>query len=75
MVLWVYNRVPAEGKTVVGKVSVPGLVDGEYNVAWMDTRTGKIISTLKVEPKGDGTLELDTPAIATDMAAWVSRAN
>jgi hypothetical protein len=75
VVLWVYNRAPAEGKTVVGKVSVPGVAEGEYDVDWMDTRTGNIVSKSKAEPQGDGTLVLDTPAIATDMAAWVSRAN
>jgi len=75
VVLWVYNRAPAEAQTVVGKVSVPGLALGEYDVAWVDTRTGNIISSYRAGPKEDGTLELETPAIANDVAAWVSREN
>jgi hypothetical protein len=46
-----------------------------YNVAWMDTRSGNIISQTSLTASGDEPLTVDTPPIASDMAAWISRAN
>jgi uncharacterized protein DUF5060/cellulase (glycosyl hydrolase family 5) len=75
VVLWVYNRAPAAGQSVAGQIRVPGLPAGLYNVAWMDTRSGNIISQTSLTASGDEPLTVDTPPIASDMAAWISRAN
>ncbi|MGA2441686.1 MAG: hypothetical protein ABSH08_12060, partial [Tepidisphaeraceae bacterium] len=73
VVLWVYNRAGAAGQPVAGKLRVPGLPAGLYNVAWMDTRTGNVISQTSLTAISDEPLIVDTPPIATDMAAWISR--
>jgi len=73
VVLWVYNRAPAAGQTVTGKILVPGLAAGLYEVGWMDTHSGKIISQASVEASDGEPLAVDTPPIASDIAAWIKR--
>jgi hypothetical protein len=74
-VLWVYNRAPAVGKTLAGRLRVPGLARGLYNVAWMDTRSGRVTSQTSVTATNDQPLNVDTPPIDNDICAWISRAD
>jgi len=71
VVLWVYNRAPAAGRTVTGKLRIPGLSAGSYDVAWMDTRSGKIVRRTSLQAIDGQPLTLDTPPIAADIAAWI----
>jgi hypothetical protein len=74
-ILWVYNRAPAVGKVATGRIRVPGLAAGPYNVAWVDTRTGQTISEgTAMATEGDD-LIVDTPPVASDIAGWIRRAN
>jgi hypothetical protein len=85
-VLWVYRREPlvAPGTTqpstqpatrpVTGTLRVPGLADGSYIIAWWDAYAGKVAQDETVTVTGGAPLELKTPPIATDMAAWIRRA-
>jgi hypothetical protein len=74
-VLWVYNRARTAGRSVAGTLRVPGLSAGLYDVAWMDTHSGKIVSRASLTATGNEPLSVDTPPIANDIAAWLSRAN
>ncbi len=71
-VLWVYNRTPAKG-AAAGRLRVPGLSPGLYDVAWMDTRSGKIIGRSSLQAVEGARLTVDTPPIDTDVAAWIRR--
>jgi len=75
VVLWAYNRAPIAGQTVTGKILVPGLPAGLYEVDWMDTHSGKIIRHARVETADGEPLSVDTPPIASDIAAWIRRAD
>lgn len=74
-VLWVYNRVANTGQLVSGKLQVPGLAAGSYNVTWFDTRTGTVVSQETLNATGSDSLKLTTPPIAKDLAAWIKRLN
>ena len=72
-VLWVYNRVSDSGQVVSGTLQVPGLAAGSYHVAWMDTRTGMIVSEETLTATGSEPLKLTTPPVWKDIAAWIKR--
>jgi len=58
---------------VSGTLQVPGLAAGSYHVAWMDTRTGTIVSEETLAATGAGPLVLTTPPVWNDIAAWINR--
>ncbi len=72
-VLWVCNRISDSGQVVSGTLQVPGLAAGSYHVAWMDTRTGTIVSEETLAATGAGPLMLTTPPVWKDIAAWIKR--
>jgi hypothetical protein len=45
---------------------------GTYHVVWFDTRKGKATDPETVSVAPGAAIEIRTPAIAQDMAAWVS---
>ena len=55
-------------------VKVPGLAAGRYAVAAWDTRAGRVVARFEAEHDGRGTLALDPPAVATDLALAIRRA-
>jgi hypothetical protein len=70
-VLWVYNRDPSQ--PVSGTLQVPELAAGAYHLTWFDTHGGKILSEDSVSATGSEPLNLTTPLITTDVAAWIKR--
>lgn len=70
--LWVYNRQRSSSS---GRVSVPAVKPGDYEIIWYDTETGKPGSPVRVTVADKKPLEFDTPAIATDAAVTFSRLN
>lgn len=71
-VIWVYRREPGEG-TIAGTLSVPGLRDGDYRVAWWDTTKGQVVGETAATVSGGAALPLATPPISHDIAAWIQR--
>jgi hypothetical protein len=60
---------------VTGTLRVPGLSNGSYRVTWWDAYAGKVAHEETVSVSTGGALELTTPPIAHDLAAWIRRAD
>jgi hypothetical protein len=72
-VAWVRAREPGHGKTASGKLSIPGLAAGAYRVVWMDTASGNTIHDEVANSDGSGPTTIQSPAITTDAALFVTR--
>jgi hypothetical protein len=74
-ILWIYNRAASDGRSapgVKGTVTVPGLAPGRYSAAWWDTEKGEVLSREPATVAADRVLRLKTPAVARDVAVYVS---
>ena len=68
---WVYRGIGVEPQPIAGgKATVHGLADGDYRVEWWDTHNGAVARTEQKACR-DGSLELDLPAIRTDVACAI----
>jgi hypothetical protein len=70
-VLWAYQRDRGNGKPISATISIADLSPGNYRVKWWDTAEGKVVSEQSASNIGDQPLELTTPPIASDLAAWI----
>jgi hypothetical protein len=74
-VLWVYRRDDAGGTeaAAAGKLSIPGLSAGTYEVSWWNPYTGQVASHTMASVAAGEALTLEIPAVEKDLAAWVRR--
>lgn len=56
-----------------GRLFLAGMKPGKYHVVWLDTQKGEATGPQVVSVAPGGSLDISTPAIAQDMAAWVSQ--
>jgi hypothetical protein len=73
-VLWIYRRDQLDPAPITGIVSVPGLAEGSYRVAWWDTYKGEVVKEESGVVKNAQPLRLTTPLIERDLAAFIDRA-
>ena len=80
--LWIQNRNHTwrnvvDGVTISplsGRVTVPGMAPGRYQVEWWNTYTGAITKTELIEVQSDRRLTLSLPApLGDDVAVRISR--
>jgi hypothetical protein len=72
--LWVFNRREDLRSTgVKGRLLLAGMKPGKYHVVWFDTQKGEVTGPQPVSVAPGAALEISTPAIAQDVAAWVSQ--
>jgi len=72
--LWVFNRREDLRSTgVKGRLLIAGMKPGKYRVVWLDTHNGEAAAPETVSAGPGGLLEISTPAVAQDVAAWVSQ--
>ena len=72
-VLYIYRRDQSKSEPITGKISVPGLADGNYRATWWDTYKGMKIKEETLAVSGLQST-LTTPPIAQDVALWIKRA-
>lgn len=79
--LWIHNRLCQWAFQAAGiapepvgptRMTLDGLQDGAYQVEWWDTYKGEITKTEDAESR-NGKLDLNIPAIATDVACKIKR--
>lgn len=68
--LWVHNRTKS---AAAGRLTVPGMKAGRYDVVWYDTRTGKQTAREQATVSAKGGLSIMTPAIEQDLAVTFAR--
>ncbi len=73
IVLWAYRRDTTAAATPIEHATLilPDVPAGRFNVDWVATATGTVVS--RGESTSDGTLRLSPPAITHDLAAVVRR--
>ena len=85
VIAWIANRdaypmVPEQSSAglpavptspISGRMTVPDLRAGIYQVRWWDTVEGKVVNELQREHPG-GAFTLETPPVSTDIACWIS---
>jgi hypothetical protein len=72
-VLWVFNRREDLRTTgLKGRLSLAGMRPGEYRLTWFDTQKGEPAAPQPVTIAASGLLEIETPVVAEDIAAWIT---
>jgi hypothetical protein len=73
--MWISRRqTDSDASPVSGKLSIPGLDGGDYQVSWWDTATGKVTGTQTATVTAGAPLTLDTPTVRQDIAGWIAPA-
>jgi hypothetical protein len=72
VVAWVYDRAKGAFEKT-GRLVIPGLAAGTYDVAWWDTESGRPFGEAKMDVAADGRLVLPSPTLSRDAAVLVRK--